>query len=149
VRNRFSARNHESQSLEPRIGAGTEPRVSIRGSGFHHIIFGPLRKNEPTVETALRYHCLSLLCPLDRLDGTPSEFTDAIDRLPKVRSQCSRPWALRWNAVGGLGRVNAFGFSSCAKENGVDLREIVEGTHFPEDIHAIHVICHCFFDNLG
>jgi hypothetical protein len=27
-----------------------------------------------------------------------------------VRSQGSRPWALRWNAVGGLGRVNAFGF---------------------------------------
>jgi hypothetical protein len=29
------------------------------------------------------YRLLSLRCSLDRLDGTPSEFTDAIDRGPK------------------------------------------------------------------
>jgi hypothetical protein len=43
----------------------------------------------------------------DENDGTPSEFTDVMDRYPGCARKARDRWALRWNAVGGLGRHNA------------------------------------------
>jgi hypothetical protein len=149
VRNRFSAGNHESQHLESRVGAGIEPRVSIRGSGFHHVIFGALRKIAPTVETVLRCRLLSLRCPLIRLEGSSrmrSTVTQgALARLATLSFEVERRWRSRKS------QCFRFLFNLMTWRLGKRLKDclrrysskLIEGTHFSEDTHATHVICRC------